>query len=122
VVPLLIGYPIYGAISSIIIDSGMGATLTEFFASMATAETLPLLSYLSAGLVNIFIPAAGGQIIIQGPIFFPIAEQLGVSQGLIAMAITYGDTWTNLLQPFWALPALALAGLGIRHIMGFCII
>src|SRR5699024_5745589 len=63
VVPLLIGYPIYGAISSIIIDSGMGATLTEFFASMATAETLPLLSYLSAGLVNIFIPAAGGQII-----------------------------------------------------------
>lgn len=122
VVPLLIGYPIYGAIASVIIDSGMGANLTEFFASMASAETLPLLTYFSAGLVNIFIPAAGGQIIVQGPIFLPLAEQLGVSQGLIAMAITYGDTWTNLLQPFWALPALALAGLGIRHIMGYCII
>lgn len=122
VVPLLIGYPIYGAISSLIVESGMGTTLTEFFASMATAETLPLLTYISAGLLNLFIPAAGGQIIIQGPIFLPIAEQLGVSQGLVAMAVTYGDTWTNLLQPFWALPALALAGLGIRHIMGFCIV
>lgn len=122
IVPLLIGYPIYGAISGLLVDSGLAATLTEFFASMASAETLPLLTYLSAGLVNLFIPAAGGQIIVQGPIFLPIAEQLGVSQGYIAMAITYGDTWTNLLQPFWALPALALAGLGIRHIMGFCII
>ena len=33
-----------------------------------------------------------------------------------------GDAWTNLIQPFWALPALAIAGLGARDIMGFCVV
>ncbi|MFO1445597.1 TIGR00366 family protein [Bacillus sp. Bva_UNVM-123] len=82
----------------------------------------PIINLYCGRFIKPFIPSAGGQIIIQGSIFLPIAEQLGVSQGLVAMAITYGDTWTNLLQPFWALSALALTGLGIRHIMGYCII
>ncbi|MEM9814607.1 MAG: TIGR00366 family protein, partial [Pseudomonadota bacterium] len=30
--------------------------------------------------------------------------------------------WTNMIQPFWALPALAIAGLSARDIMGFCVI
>ena len=38
------------------------------------------------------------------------------------MAIAWGDAWTNLIQPFWALPALAIAGLGVRDIMGYCAI
>ncbi|MBO1001948.1 short-chain fatty acid transporter [Pseudogracilibacillus auburnensis] len=121
VTPLIILYPFYGAIQTMLAGSGLGEIVSNYFASIATAETLPILTYLAAGFLNLFVPAAGGQIIIQGPIFLPIAEQLGVPQGLIAMAITYGDTWTNLLQPFWALPALALAGLGVRDIMGYCI-
>ena len=36
------------------------------------------------------------------------------------MGIAWGDAWTNLIQPFWALPALAIAGLGVRDIMGYC--
>lgn len=120
--PIIILYPFYGALQGMLSGSGLGEMMSNFFASIATAETLPALTFLAAGLLNIFIPSAGGQIIIQGPIFLPIAEQLGVSQGLVAMAITYGDTWTNLLQPFWALPALALAGLNVRHIMGYCIV
>ena len=28
----------------------------------------------------------------------------------------------NLIQPFWAIPALAIAKLGARDIMGFCLI
>ena len=36
------------------------------------------------------------------------------------MAIAWGDGWTNMIQPFWALPALAMAGLQARDIMVFC--
>jgi len=121
IAPILMLYPFYGAISTLMTSTGIAASLTEFFANIATQETLPFLTYLSAGLLNLFIPAAGGQILVQGPIFLPIAEKLGVDPGLTMMGITYGDTWTNLLQPFWAMPALALAGLRIRSIMGFCI-
>ncbi len=38
------------------------------------------------------------------------------------MALSWGDAWTNMIQPFWALPALGIAKLGARDIMGFCLI
>ncbi|MBV1759294.1 MAG: TIGR00366 family protein, partial [Dethiosulfatibacter sp.] len=37
-------------------------------------------------------------------------------------AIAWGDAWTNMIQPFWALPALGIAGLGARDIMGYCVV
>ncbi|NLB31777.1 MAG: TIGR00366 family protein, partial [Alcaligenaceae bacterium] len=42
-------------------------------------------------------------------------------QAKMAMTIAWGDSWTNMIQPFWALPALAIAGLKARDIMGFCL-
>ncbi|MEC8374714.1 MAG: TIGR00366 family protein, partial [Pseudomonadota bacterium] len=32
------------------------------------------------------------------------------------------DAWTNLIQPFWALPVLAIAGLRAKDIMGYCLV
>ncbi|HNK58803.1 MAG TPA: TIGR00366 family protein, partial [Leptospiraceae bacterium] len=75
-----------------------------------------------AGLINLFIPSGGGQWAVQGPIVLNAAKELGISYSKVAMAVAWGDAWTNLIQPFWALPALAVAGLSIRDIMGFCII
>ncbi len=54
-------------------------------------------------------------------IMIPAAIELGVDPVKAAMAIAWGDAWTNMIQPFWALPALAVAGLQARDIMGFCI-
>jgi short-chain fatty acids transporter len=51
----------------------------------------------------------------------PAAQALGVAPGKAAMAIAYGEAWMNMAQPFWALPALSIAGLGIRDIMGYCV-
>ncbi|CEH33952.1 Short chain fatty acid transporter [Romboutsia lituseburensis] len=52
----------------------------------------------------------------------PAGEALGVNPAKTAMAIAWGDAWTNMIQPFWALPALGIAGLGAKDIMGFCIV
>lgn len=52
----------------------------------------------------------------------PAGADLGVHPSLTAMSIAWGDAWTNLLQPFWALPALGIAKLGARDIMGYCIV
>ena len=52
----------------------------------------------------------------------PAGVELGVQPAITGMAIAWGDAWTNLIQPFWALPALAIAKLDARDIMGYCII
>jgi short-chain fatty acids transporter len=52
----------------------------------------------------------------------PAGVQLGVDPSVTGMAIAYGDAWTNLIQPFWALPALAIARLNAKDIMGYCLI
>lgn len=122
VIPIMILYPFYSAISAMIMDSGLGMLITNFFASIANSVTLPVITFLTAGFINFLIPADGGHLVFQGPIFLPLAKKFGVDDGLITMAITFGANWSNMIQPFWALPALALAKLGIRDIMGYCIV
>lgn len=100
----------------------LGRQITELFISWASADTLPLLAFLSAGVVNVFVPSGGGQWAVQGPIMLPAAQALGVSPAVTAMAIAWGDAWTNMIQPFWALPLLGIVGLGARDIMGYCLI
>src|SRR5690606_40680097 len=68
-------------------------------------------SFISAGILNFFIPSGGGQWAIQGPIMIDAAMSLGADTAKTAMAVAWGDAWTNMIQPFWALPLLAIAGL-----------
>lgn len=122
VIPIMMLYPFYSAISTMITNSGLGALITDWFASVATQTTLPVITFLTAGFINTVVPADGGHLLLQGPIFLPLAKDFGLSTGLITMAMAIGANWSNMLQPFWALPALALAKLGIRDIMGYCIV
>nr|WP_232786249.1 TIGR00366 family protein [Mameliella alba] len=69
-----------------------------------------------------FVPSGGGQWAVQAPIMLEASAALGVSPARTAMAVAWRDTWTNLIQPFWALPALAIAGLSAKDIMGYCLI
>jgi short-chain fatty acids transporter len=48
-------------------------------------------------------------------------RDLSVDPAITAMSIAWGDAWTNMIQPFWALPALGVAGLSARDIMGYCL-
>ena len=59
---------------------------------------------------------------VQAPIFLPTAIEMGVDPAKIVLAVAWGDAWTNMIQPFWAVPLLAIAGLKIRDIMGFTMI
>ncbi|NJK33178.1 MAG: TIGR00366 family protein [Deltaproteobacteria bacterium] len=74
---------------------------------------------VSAGVVNLFVPSGGGQWAVQGPIIMQAALDTGVEPATILMAMAYGDQWTNMLQPFWALPLLALTGVRARDIVGY---
>jgi short-chain fatty acids transporter len=119
---IVIQFPFYAGIMAIMADSGLAASLSRAFVSLASAETLPFWSFIAGGVLNIFVPSGGGQWAVQAPIMIPAAEALGADMAKVAMGVAWGDAWTNLVQPFWALPLLALAGLRARDIMGFCLV
>ncbi|PSF04582.1 short-chain fatty acid transporter [Marinobacter fuscus] len=118
---IVIQFPFYAGIMGVMTASGLAASISSGFVSIASAESLPFWSFLSAGLVNIFVPSGGGQWAVQAPVMLPAAMELGADIPRVAMAVAWGDAWTNLLQPFWALPVLAIAGLKAKDIMGYCL-
>ena len=119
---IVIQFPFYAGIMGMMIDSGLAATFSQWFVAISNPTTYPLFAFLSAGLVNIFVPSGGGQWAVQAEIMLDAGAALGVDAARTAMAVAWGDAWTNLIQPFWALPALAIAGLKAKDIMGFCVV
>ncbi len=119
---IVIQFPFYAGIMAIMTGSGLATTMSEWFVSISTAQTLPFWSFISAGVVNMFVPSGGGQWAVQAPVMLPAAAALGADIPRVVMGVAWGDAWTNLLQPFWALPMLGIAGLKARDIMGFCVV
>lgn len=118
---IIIQFPFYAGIQVMMENSGLGGLITNWFVEIATKDTFPILAFFSSALINFAVPSGGGHWVVQGPFVMPAAQALGVDLGKAAMAIAYGEAWMNMAQPFWALPALAIAGLGVRDIMGYCI-
>jgi len=119
---IIIQYPFYAGILAILAGSGLIVTFSGWFVSISSAATLPIWSFISAGLINIFVPSGGGQWVIQGPVMMGAAQELGASIPATALAVQIGDQWTNMIQPFWLLPALAISGLKLRDIMGYMVL
>ena len=124
---ILLQFPFYAGIMGIITGVGasgicLGEVVSNACVSISTPKTYPLFTFFCAAILNMFVPSGGGHWAIQAPIMFTAGATLGVDPGLTGMAISWGDAWTNLIQPFWALPALAIAKLNAKDIMGFCII
>lgn len=123
---VLLQFPFYAGIMGIMVAKNadgvsLASIISNFFADISTNVTFPVWTFLSAGVVNFFVPSGGGQWAVQGPIVMPAAERLGVEAGRAGMAIAWGDQWTNMIQPFWALPALGVAGLSAKDIMGYLV-
>jgi short-chain fatty acids transporter len=116
---ILVQFPLYAGILGIMTATGLIQVFADFFVSISSESTLGLWAFLSGGLINMFVPSGGGQFAVQAPIFLTAADELGVAPSIVIMGIAYGDQWTNMIQPFWALPLLAIARLRIRDIMGF---
>jgi len=119
---ILIQFPLYFGILALMQSGGLIALISNWFIAVSTANTLPLFTFFSAGLVNIFVPSGGGQWAIQGPILLEAATKLAVPLPKMILAMAYGDQLTNMLQPFWALPLLSITGLKAKEILPFTLI
>ena len=119
---ILIQFPLYFGIMGIMKYSGMINIFSDFFVEVSNEFTFPIYTFISAGIINLFVPSGGGQWGVQGPIIIEAATQIGVPYWKAVMALAYGDQITNMLQPFWALPLLGITGLKAKEILPYTII
>jgi len=116
---IIVQFPLYAGILAMLSTSGLIERLAIGLTSVSTPQTLPLATFASAAIVNLFVPSGGGQWGVQGPIALQSALDAGVRPSVVIMSVAYGDQLTNMLQPFWALPLLAITGIKARDIVGY---
>ena len=119
---ILIQFPLYFGIMGIMNSSGLVGVFSDFFVNISNTTTFPIFTFISAGIVNVFVPSGGGQWGVQGPIIVEAASQLNVPHWKAVMALAYGDQLTNMLQPFWALPLLGITGLKAKDILPYSLL
>lgn len=119
---IIVQFPFYAGIMGMMKYSGLVAIIAGWFVAISSEATYPIFTFLSAGLVNLFVPSGGGQWAVQGPIMVAAAKTMDFNMNKTIMAVAYGDQWTNMLQPFWALALLGITKLKAREIVGYTMV
>ena len=116
---IIVQFPLYAGIMIMMSVSGLAGMIADLAVESSNQTTLPLLTFLSAGVVNFFVPSGGGQWGVQGPIALEAGAAAGIAPSTMIMSVAYGDELTNMLQPFWALPLLAITRIRAKAIVGY---
>jgi len=132
---ILFQFPFYAGIMGIMIYTGLGESLALKLAEVSNINTYPFFAFLIAGIVNFAIPSGGGEFAVIGPSIIEAVKVIGEGlsseeiSSMIARAslsVAYGESLTNLLQPFYLLLILPIMGAGTkiqaRDVMGFLVI
>ena len=132
---ILFQFPFYAGIMGIMIHTGLGEALAMQLATVANIHTYPFFSFLLGGIVNFAIPSGGGEFAVIGPSILEAVKVIGagVSEAELAhmlsraaLSVAYGESLTNLLQPFYLLLILPVMGAGVkiqaRDVMGYLVI
>ena len=132
---ILYQYPFYAGIMGIMLYTGLGEKLAEVMASVATIDTYPFFAYATGGMINFAIPSAGGEFAVVGPSIINAVKDIGsglptneVSAMIsrASLSIAYGESLSNILQPFYLLLVFPIMGRGIkiqaRDVMGYLVL
>ncbi|MCT4630985.1 TIGR00366 family protein [Winogradskyella sp.] len=132
---VLFQYPFYAGIMGIMMASGLGEKISSALVSIATPDSYAFIAYLTGGVINFAIPSAGGEFAVIGPSIINMVQELGSSlsptevSAMIArasMSVAYGESLSNLLQPFFLLIIFPVMGKGIkiqaRDVVGYLFI
>ena len=132
---ILFQFPFYAGIMGIMMYTGLGVKLAELISTYSSLESYPFFSYFLGAIVNFAIPSGGGEFAVIGPSVIEAVKVLG--QGFseyqitemisrAALSVAYGETLTNLLNPFYLLLIIPIMGAGIkiqaRDVMGYLVI
>lgn len=118
---IILLFPFFAGIQGIMASSGLAAMIADGLVDVASQQTFPLIAWLVGSVANLFVPSGGGEWIVVGPSVVEAAQDIGIPVGQATMAYAPGDAYTNLLNPFWALPLLAITQIKARKMMGYAV-
>ena len=116
---IILQFPLYAGIMGMMEASGLVRQFASFLTALGSPGAVPLLSFLAACVINMFVPSGGGHWAVQGPVALEAGLQAGIPPGKMILSVAYGGEVTDMLQPFWALPLLAIVGVRARDIVGY---
>jgi short-chain fatty acids transporter len=122
---VLIQFPLYGAIATILTQAknGAGVTLSDqishAFVSISTQHTYPLVIGVYSAILGFFVPSGGGKWLLEAPYVMQAANDLKVHLGWAVQIYNAAEALPNLINPFWMLPLLGVLGLRARDLVGF---
>ena len=116
---IILQFPLYAGIMAMMEGSGLVRQFANGLTVLGPPSTVPLSSFLAACVINMFIPSGGGHWAVQGPVALEAGIQAGIAPGKMILSVAYGGEVTDMLQPFWALPLLAIVGVRARDIVGY---
>jgi len=119
---IILQYPFYAGIMGIMKGSGLVFVISDWLLGLSNQNTFEIYCYLSSLIISIFVPSAGGHWVVQAPFMLPAAAKLGVEPWKVAMGVAWGESIWNIVCPFWALPVLAIAKVGLRDLIGFSVL
>jgi len=117
---ILVQFPLYGGIFGLVSYTNLGHFLTNVFTSVANEKTFLPIIYWYSGILSYFVPSGGSKWAIEAPYLIPAAKTLNISPAITTLVYGWGDMLTHLLQPFWAIPLLAITKTSFGQIAGFC--
>ena len=116
---IILQFPFYAGIFGLMQNTRLGDWIGDLFATFATQGTYPFVVYVYSGVMNLFVPSAGSKWLIEAPYLVPAGEHLDVSVVTVLLAYAYGDSTTNLIQPFFAIPILAVTRIRFGDVVGY---
>jgi short-chain fatty acids transporter len=116
---IVIQFPFYAGMYGLIRYSGLAEIIGRWFVSVASAKTFPVFIYWYSGILSYFIPSGGSKWAVEAPYVVAAAQTLGVPLPHAILAYAWGDMSTHFLQPFWAIPLLAIARVEFKDIVGY---
>jgi len=115
---IVVQFPFYAGMYGLIKYSGLAEIIARWFVSIASPRTFPIIIYWYSGLLSFFIPSGGSKWAVEAPYVVAAARALSVPIPHAILAYAWGDMSTHFLQPFWAIPLLAIARVEFKDIIG----
>jgi short-chain fatty acids transporter len=117
---VILQFPFYGAIASVIITTHLNEHIANALARLAGgAAAFPAIIAVYSMVLGVFVPSGGSKWVIEAPYVMQAAHDLHVHLGWMVAVYDLGEALANLVQPFWMLPILGLFGLRARDVMGY---
>ena len=116
---IILQFPFYAGIFGIMQYTALGQWLGDLFARFSSQGSYPFVVYVYSGIMNLFVPSAGSKWLIEAPFLIPAGNSLDVSVVTVLLSYAYGDSTTNLIQPFFAIPILAVTRMRFGDVVGY---